>query len=213
MSFAVAEMLPTSSSWDEQSSASSSLRFQDRQFGVEAVKLLPGEYYATAEDLMLVTVLGSCVSACMRDPAAGVGGMNHFMLPENERGSGALSARYGSYAMEVLVNDLMKLGARRERLETKLFGGGAVLKGLTVTNIGERNIEFVRAYLAAERIKIVAEDLGDICPRKIHFFPHNGRVLVKRLAPAQSRAELSQERAYSSRLQQQPVSGDIELFS
>jgi len=212
MSLGATSEWAATSSWDEQLEAGGNLRFHDHQFGVEAVKLLPGEYYATAEDIMLMTVLGSCVSACLSDPETGVGGMNHFMLPESESGAEVSSARYGSYAMEVLINELMKLGAARQRLEAKVFGGGTVLRGFTVANVGERNISFVRNYLAAEHIPVIAEDLGDICPRKIHFFPRSGRVLVKRLVPAYSRHELSQERAYTARLLKQPVEGAVELF-
>lgn len=202
----------SASSWEEQVEPGGNIRYEDRQFNCSAVKLLPGEYHATGDDIMLVTLLGSCVSACLRDPLAGVGGMNHFMLPESEMGAETVSARYGSYAMEVLINELLKRGAVRTRLEAKVFGGGNVLKGFTSMNVGARNIEFARAYLRAERLPIVGEDLGDNCPRKIHFFPASGRVLVKRLAPAFASAELTQERAYSVRLQKQPVQGDVELF-
>ncbi len=205
--------LDSTTAWDEQVEAGGSTRYFDRQFNLDAVKLLPGEYYVTPRDLVLVTVLGSCVSACVRDPEAGVGGMNHFMLPDNETGAAAGSARYGSYAMEVLINDLLKHGAQRQRLEAKVFGGANVLRGFTSMNVGTRNAQFVRDYLSAEHISIVAEDLGDTCPRKIYYFPLSGRVLVKRLVPAYTAAELSQERAYRVRLQKQPVQGDVELFS
>lgn len=210
MSFGAGAMTATST-WDEQVEAGGNVRFRDRQFDIDAVKLLPGEYFVTRDNLMLVTLLGSCVSACIRDPLLGIGGMNHFMLPDSEQSGGAGSARYGSYAMEVLINELIKLGATRKRLEAKVFGGGNVLKGFTVANVGARNIEFVRSYLAAERITTIAEDLGDTCPRKIHYFPASGRAMVKRLAAIHS-GELSQEQAYSTRLQKQPVSGGVELF-
>ena len=116
-----------SAAW-KQPEAMQPTRYHDKAFGCEAVKILPGEYFATDGDMALVTVLGSCVAACLRDPVAGVGGMNHFMLPRDDT-SGALSrsARYGAYAMEVLINQLMRMGARRERLEAKVFGGGNVL--------------------------------------------------------------------------------------
>jgi chemotaxis protein CheD len=126
----------------------------DREFGISAVKLLPGEYFVTASDMVLTTVLGSCVSACVRDTTAGIGGMNHFMLPEDadpsSRGAAA-SMRYGAYAMEMLLNELFKAGARRERLEAKVFGGGAVLANMTLLNIGERNADFVLRYLQMSR--------------------------------------------------------------
>lgn len=183
----------------------------DRQFEKTGVKLLPGEFYVSREDLVLTTVLGSCVSACIRDPRLGIGGMNHFMLPDSELGSGN-SARYGSYAMEVLVNELLKAGARRSGLEAKVFGGAAVLKGFNDSQVGSRNAQFVLDYLKAEHIPVLAQDLGDTCPRKIFFFPADGRVLVRRLTSNLASRDLAQETAYRSRLVAAPVSGGVELF-
>jgi chemotaxis receptor (MCP) glutamine deamidase CheD len=131
--------------------------YYDKQFESDAAKLLPGEYYVTRNDMVLVTVLGSCVAACIRDVNSGVGGMNHFMLPDSgsDRGTPASeSARYGAFAMEVLVNELLKLGARRPNLEAKVFGGGAVMSGLTQANVGERNAAFVLEYLQTEGIRL-----------------------------------------------------------
>lgn len=183
----------------------------DRQFEKTGIKLLPGEFYVSAEDVVLTTVLGSCVSACIRDPRLGIGGMNHFMLPDAELGSGS-SARYGSYAMEVLVNELLKAGARRSGLEAKVFGGAAVLKSFTDSNVGNRNAQFVLDYLKAEHIPVLAQDLGDTCPRKIFYFPSDGRVLVRRLTSNLASRDLAQETAYRSRLVAAPVSGGVELF-
>lgn len=187
--------------------------YYDPRFGARAIKILPGEYRVTDADVMLVTVLGSCVAACLRDPLAGVGGMNHFMLADaRHSGPGSESARYGSYAMEVLINELLKRGARRERLEAKLFGGGAVLQGMTATAIGDSNGRFALDYLAAERIAVVAQDLYDVCARRLHYFPRSGRVALKRL-PVSARSELlARESRYRSRLQQEPVDGSVELF-
>jgi chemotaxis protein CheD len=185
----------------------------DSRFQSEALKVLPGEYLVTARDVMLVTVLGSCVSACVRDPLAGVGGMNHFMLPDGDNGSAAgASARYGSYAMEVLINELLKLGAARNRLEAKVFGGGAVLPGFTVNNVGQRNGRFVLEYLAAERLALVAQDLFDVCPRRVHYFPLSGRVMVKRLPSAHDTEVLASESLYRRRLAETPTAGSVELF-
>ncbi|MFZ5473699.1 MAG: chemoreceptor glutamine deamidase CheD, partial [Pseudomonadota bacterium] len=158
-------------------------QYYDRNFQIEATKLLPGEYYVTGRDMLLVTVLGSCVAACIRDPKTGIGGMNHFMLPESGDADNVLSAsaRYGSYAMEVLINQLIKLGANRSRLEAKVFGGAAVLRGFTTVNVGESNSEFVLDYLANEKIRVVSQDLRGLYPRKVYFFPASGRVLVKTL--------------------------------
>ena len=158
--------------------------YYDRTFDCDAAKILPGEYYFTSKDMMIVTVLGSCVSACIRDRVSGIGGMNHFMLPDGGGDDGSpvsASARYGTYAMEVLINEVLKSGARRENLEAKVFGGGNVLRGFSAINVGERNAEFVRRYLKAEGIRVVAEDLNDIYPRKVYFFPRTGKVLVQGL--------------------------------
>ncbi|WP_151636354.1 chemoreceptor glutamine deamidase CheD [Noviherbaspirillum aerium] len=190
--------------------------YYDRQFDCDAAKILPGEYYYTCKDMLIVTVLGSCVSACIRDRVTGIGGMNHFMLPDGGSDSDSpvsASMRYGTYAMEVLINDLLKAGARRENLEAKVFGGGNVLRGFIAINVGERNAQFVRDYLRAENIRIVAEDLNDIHPRKVYYFPRSGKVLVKKLKQLNNNTLVNREQDYASRLQTTPVAGDIELFS
>ena len=161
-----------------------SRHYFDREFGLAAVKLLPGEYYVTSEDMVLTTVLGSCVSACIRDSISCIGGMNHFMLPDEAdpaRCDAGAAMRYGAYAMEVLLKKVLQAGARRERLEAKVFGGGAVLANMTMLNIGERNADFVLRYLQMERIRITAQDLRGKLPRRINFFPLNGRVTVRKL--------------------------------
>jgi chemotaxis protein CheD len=188
--------------------------YYDRTFDCQAAKILPGEYYFTNKDMLIVTVLGSCVSACIRDRVTGLGGMNHFMLPDGGDGSSPVSAsmRYGTYAMEVLINDLLKAGARRENMEAKVFGGGAVLKGFTAINVGERNAAFVINYLRAEKMRVVAEDLNDIYPRKVYFFPRTGKVLVKKLMQSHNDTLAQRELAYASRLKVQPVGGEVELF-
>jgi chemotaxis protein CheD len=187
----------------------------DRTFDCDAAKILPGEYFFTHKDMMIVTVLGSCVSACIRDRISGIGGMNHFMLPdgggENDSPVSA-SMRYGTYAMEVLINDVLKAGARRENLEAKVFGGGNVLRGFIAINVGERNAQFVRNFLKAENIRIVAEDLNDIFPRKVYFFPRTGKVLVKKLKQMNNNTLVNREQDYASRLQKTPVGGEIDLF-
>ena len=157
-------------------------RYFDRKFEVEAVKVLPGEYFVTTTNMALVTVLGSCVSACVRDREKGMGGMNHFMLADNaDSGVLSASARYGTYAMEILVNHLLKLGARKSSLEAKVFGGGRVMASLTSSMVGERNSTFVLEFLKTEGIQVVAKDLLDVYPRKIYYFPTTGKVLVKKL--------------------------------
>lgn len=198
--------------WSAPHEALASMRYFDRQFKRNAMKILPGEYYTTGDDYVLSTVLGSCVSACLRDPAAGVGGMNHFMLPEAEDSRGNDSARYGSYAMELLVNELLKLGARRDRMEAKVFGGGHVLRSMTANKIGDRNIDFVRGYLRTERIRVVAEDLGDRWARKLMFLTGSGQVFVRRIDCNAVGDELASESAYRNRLKSHPLAGEVELF-
>lgn len=192
-------------------------RYYDRQFGMEAAKILPGEYFATDKHMVLVTVLGSCVTACLRDSHAGVGGMNHFMLPRNERDSDptnpvSMSARYGTFAMEILINQLQKMGARRKYMEAKVFGGGNVLRGFTVNNIGEANANFVTEYLHNEGIRIVAEDLLGVHPRKLYFFPATGRVLVKKIKELHNHTIVERESEYNLRLRNVVVGGDVEIF-
>jgi chemotaxis protein CheD len=186
--------------------------FYDAHFKSEAVKILPGEYFVYNEDLLIMTTLGSCIATCLWDRQAKVGGMNHFMLPDNG-GSGADSGRYGSYAMELLINELLKLGASRLTLEAKVFGGGAVISGMNSINVGERNTAFVMDYLKTERIPVVSKDVLEIYPRKVCFLPFSGKAMVKRLAPTNPEAIVQQERMAAQKVA--PVStggGSIDLF-
>jgi chemotaxis protein CheD len=195
-------------------------RFWDPQINSWNVKILPGEYYVTRGAEAISTVLGSCISACIRDPVKKVGGMNHFMLPEDASTgpnnwldpSIGLATRYGSYAMESLINDLLKLGATRERLEIKVFGGGRVLSG--VTDVGARNIAFVRNYLQLEGYRIIAEDLGGTTPRKVFYFPITGRVKMRRLRPVENRIISHHEQLYLASIGTTAAAagGDVELF-
>ncbi len=181
-------------------------------------KILPGEYYVTCHDEAITTVLGSCVSACIRDPARGVGGMNHFMLPADTAPTRnhwldpavGLATRYGSYAMESLINDLMKLGAARNRLEVKLFGGGRILTSMT--DVGARNIDFVHSFIQIEGYKIAAQDVGGTQPRKIVYFPAAGRVKVRRLRAIENRSIADREQIYLESLGRQADGGEVELF-
>lgn len=193
-------------------------RFWDRENGCWMVKILPGEYYVSRGGEAITTVLGSCVSACVRDPIHGIGGMNHFMLPEDAavgpnnwlEPSVGLATRYGSYAMESLINDLLKLGAARERLEIKLFGGGRILAAMT--DVGGRNIDFIRKYMALERYPVAAEDLGGTQPRKVVYFPASGRARLRKLRPVENRIISHHEQLYLASLGRQAVGGDVELF-
>ena len=193
-------------------------RYWDSHHKCFAARLLPGEYYVTTTHEMIATVLGSCVSACIRDTRIGVGGMNHFMLPlDASQGTSAWGAaasaatRYGNVAMERLINDILKLGGRRENLEIKLTGGGRVLAAMS-TDIGARNIEFVRQYVRDEGFNVVGEDLGDIFPRKVVYFPDTGRIRVKRFSAATDQSLADRERNYLNELDSKPIGGDVELF-
>ncbi len=193
-------------------------RYWDKIQGVYAAKILPGEYYVTLNGEAIVTVLGSCVSACIRDRLSGVGGMNHFMLPmQGSSDSGGWSAssptaatRYGNFAMEHMINSILKNGGRRENLEVKVFGGGKILANMT--DVGLRNISFVREYLKTEGLKVLAEDLGDIHPRKVYYFPNSGKVRIKKLRSLHNDTIQKRETEYMKDLRQKPVEGDIELF-
>ncbi len=189
--------------------------YYDRHFERQAVKILPGEYYVTSGDKLIVTVLGSCVAVCLRDKVTGIGGMNHFLLPNDGSGETGLlteSARYGVYAMELLINHLLKMGTARTRFEAKVFGGGNVLRGLTVNNVGQRNAEFVLDYLHTEQIPVVAQDLLGEFPRKVYFFPDTGQVLVKRIRTLHNSTISDRESEYRMRVKFTPKSGDVELF-
>lgn len=183
--------------------------YADHHFQYDAVKVLPGEYFVSNEDLLVMTVLGSCIAACIWDNKVRLGGMNHFMLAEGDDGSG----RYGSYAMELLINEMIKLGARRESMQAKIFGGGAVMAGFTTMNVGERNTQFVLDYLSTERIPVVSQDVLDVHPRKVCFFPTTGKVLVKRLAHAHPEALVIEERKGSAvNVAKSTAGGSVDLF-
>lgn len=193
-------------------------RYWDDMHGQFAAKILPGEYYVTRGQEMVVTVLGSCVSACIRDTSTGVGGMNHFMLPANQ-GNGAgswdeagfgTSTRYGNFAMERLINDILKYGGKRQFLEVKIFGGGKILANMT--DIGTKNINFVRSYINTEGLRLVASDVGDIHPRKVYYVPATGKVLMKKLRALHNNTIVERETAYMEELVHKPIEGDVTLF-
>ncbi|WP_407927781.1 chemoreceptor glutamine deamidase CheD [Hydrogenophaga crassostreae] len=184
--------------------------YRDHHFKQDSVKVLPGEYYVTQDDMMVMTVLGSCIAACIWDPKVRVGGMNHFMLPD---GNGDTSGRYGSYAMELLINEMIKLGSRREWMQAKVFGGGQVMHSFTTMNVGERNTEFVIDYLQTERIAVVSKDVLDIYPRKVCYFPSTGKAMVKRLAHSHPETLESQERkGNAATLVKTTAGGSVDLF-
>ncbi len=193
-------------------------RYWDQENDIVTAKLLPGDFYVTGENEMITTVLGSCISACIRDVETGVGGMNHFMLPQTGRSKLQIQTdsvisqalRYGNYAMEHLINTILSYGGKRKNLEVKLFGGSKIIASLG--DIGEKNIQFVLDYIDAEALRLVAQDLGDIYPRKVNYFPLTGRARVKKIKSLHEEQIMVQEKQYQKRINNEPVEGDIELF-
>jgi chemotaxis protein CheD len=192
-------------------SGEASFFFYDAHFRNEAVKVLPGEFFVFDEDILIMTTLGSCIAACLWDRDKRIGGMNHFMLPDG--GGAADGGRYGSFAMELLINEMIKRGATRSTMEAKVFGGGAVISGMNTINVGERNTSFVMDYLRTERITVVSKDVLDIYPRKVCFLPASGKAMVKKLASANTEALVALERAAAAK----PAAagsggGSVDLF-
>ncbi len=193
-------------------------RYWDASNNIYAAKLLPGEFYVSMNGELITTVLGSCVSACIRDTVTGIGGMNHFMLPIDISRDGKSwgntpvnsQTRYGNIAMERLINVILAGGGKRENLEIKLFGGGKVLQ--INTDIGGKNIDFVKRYLVTEGFKIAAEDVGGNRPRKIQYFPNTGRVRVKSLNSLHNDTLTRRESSYIETISKSPVEGKIDLF-
>ncbi len=189
-----------------------------QQQQIVVAKIMPGEFFVTDQNEMIVTVLGSCISACVRDTVQGIGGMNHFMLPETTgnklqiRSESIVSAamRYGNYAMEHLINTILSYGGKRKNLEVKVFGGGKIIEALGDT--GQRNIDFILDYLDTEALRLVSQDLGDIYPRKIHYYPVTGRVRVKKIKTLHPDKVIFTETQYQKRMKNESVEGQIELF-
>jgi chemotaxis protein CheD len=210
---AAAALNRTDSAWDD-AGANGGRRFFDPAGSAWMVKVFPGEFYVTNKpDEVLLTVLGSCVSACIRDPIAGVGGMNHFMLPQHQSGNWGddlRSTRFGNFAMEKLINELIKAGCAREQMEIKVFGGGNVTD--TSNAIGSDNAEFVLRYLASEGLRCAAKDLGGTLPRRIHYYPATGKVVRRLLGNNERNAVDRQEIDFGKQLLKQSPAGEIELF-
>ncbi len=193
---------------------SQAVRSYDRKLHKYAVRLLPGTSYTTsASDEVIVTILGSCVAACIRNPYSGFGGMNHFMLPEHDTGDWngiSSSLRYGNHAMEALINAVLKSGCDRCDLEIKLFGGANLYRGVAL--VGEKNAEFARSYLKREGLRIAAEDLGGPRGRRIHYEPATGRVQRLLLKQNVEKRVVNAECSYISNLRKAEIDGEIELF-
>jgi chemotaxis protein CheD len=171
------------------------------------VHVTQGEFVVTTDpDVMLTTILGSCVAGCLRDPAVGVGGMNHFLLPEGHNGAGD-GLRYGVQSMELLINGLLKYGARRERLEAKLFGGGRLLDGLT--DVGSQNAAFAERFMREEGVRVVGASLRGDHARRVQYWPVSGRARQVLIARADG-GVFGSERA--GRPTQAEPGGGVELF-
>lgn len=192
-------------------------RYWDYKLQTIAAKILPGEYYVTSENEAVTTVLGSCVAACIRDPEVRIGGMNHFLLPlhngEGWHGGSeilSLASRYGNFAMEHLINAIMRNGGQRDRLEVKIFGGSQVIQAMT--NIGGNNIRFVKDYIDTEKLKLLSEDVGGPHPRKIMYFPDSGRVRVKKIRELHNDTIIRREQNYFGSFEAKEPAGEIDFF-
>jgi len=194
--------------------------YWDKQRDMVVAKILPGEFYMTTQNVAIATTLGSCISACIWDERSNVGGMNHFMLPITNkdahevnwgsREKTADATRYGNFAMEHLINCILRCGGRKVNLRAKLFGGAKVLNQMS--DVGQKNIDFALAYLEQEEIIIESSDIGDIYPRKVIFEPGSGRAFIKRLDNLHNDTIIKRESDYSNKIYKKEVSGDVELF-
>jgi chemotaxis protein CheD len=193
-------------------------RFWCRNMNMEMVKILPGEFYVTSSNEIIATVLGSCISVCIRDAKLGIGGMNHFMLPENNKKSDDSwkynkidkAARYGNDAMEHLINELLKNGGRKNRFEIKVTGGGRIMAKMN--DIGAKNITFIKDYLETEGYDIASEDTGEVYPRKVRYFPKTGKLQVMKLRSLHNDTLISRETDYKKHIEEDKIEGDVELF-
>lgn len=177
--------------------------------------VLQGDCFVSAEtDVTFSTVLGSCISACIRDTETRIGGMNHFLLatqPDGNRDAYGASARYGAFAMEQLINMVLSRGSgRKTNLEIKVFGGG-MMKG-AMSDIGLKNIAFVREFLANEGYRLASEDVGGAFARRVMFQPYSGRAFVKRLDGADGDSVVKEELTFAGKQRAAPAAADIELF-
>jgi len=190
-------------------------RYFNREFNADTVKIGLGQQaISDRPDLMIATTLGSCVAACIHDPVRGIGGMNHFMLPDlpaSELEGAGMAARYGSVAMERLINALLAAGAERQRLQVKLFGGGRVIE--SSYDIGGLNSRFALDYVRTEGLTLAGHDLGGGSARRLHYFPHSGRALRRLLRPEAAAETVTRERRFITHLSQAPEEGEVELFT
>lgn len=193
-------------------------RITERENLAKVTTLYSGDYYVTDKpNEMIVTILGSCVAACLHDPVAMVGGMNHFLLPDNTAsiavsgGSNSVdSTRYGAFAMEQLINGILQRGGLKKRLEVKVFGGANVINNSSM--IGSKNVAFIRNFLKQEGLKITNSDLGGDYPRRLRFYPDTGKAMLMKLARKEDMVVVDEENTFAEKLKAKPIEGDIELF-
>ena len=193
-------------------------RYWDSSNGLYVAKIHPGEYYVTTHGEMVTTVLGSCISACIRCAETKIGGMNHFMLPEEVAGgkdawevtSVNAGTRYGTFAMEHLINNILRFGGRKDALEVKLFGGGRVMQ--LQLDVASRNVEFAEGFVRQEGLALISSDLGGVHPRKVNYFPETGKVRMKKLTASSNDTLVKREQSYRDELVQKPQETEIELF-
>lgn len=196
----------------DESKPSLASQSYDPETGNRVVKIFSGDWHVSTEPgEMLTTILGSCVAACIRDPYVGVGGMNHFLLPGDINVTQTSdAARYGVFAMESLINGILKAGGNKKRLEAKVFGGGNVINNSA--RIGSKNAAFIREFLKREGIPIVSEDLEGDLPRRVHYYPDTGKVMMRRLHRKDDLRVVEEENQYRKTIAAKPVEGDIDLF-
>jgi chemotaxis protein CheD len=193
--------------------------YWDHRFQRQTIKLLPGDFDVVNGKQMLVTVLGSCIAACIRDKKKLIGGMNHFLLPTDRKikSPGQIldydnaATRYGDLAMERLINDIIARGGIRENFETKIFGGARMFNS-GMSDVGSQNIEFVKAYLKTEGIRISKEDVGGDHARKVYYIPSTGDVFLKRINKVKNNTIELRELSYLKQAKSSRTTAQIEFF-
>lgn len=188
-------------------------RLPEEADGLPVERINIGSVKVSSRPVVFDTVLGSCISVCMYDPKSHVGGINHFMLPKGADINKPLSTRYGIHAMELLINNLIKIGGKRSRFEVKVFGGGHVLKIINSSgSVPNLNINFINKFLATEKINVVTSDLGGNSTRRVLFFPHTGKVFLKRLGADEATEATKEEIDFLSDFRTGDIDGGTTIF-
>lgn len=186
-------------------------KYYDQNDEMVVINVRSGEYHVTdGPGEMMVTVLGSCIATCIYDPVAKLSAMNHFLLPGDF--NAPPSPKYGIFAMEYMINELLKRGGLKTRLQVKIFGGGKIIENSSI-DVGERNIEFVKEYLVNESLNLVASDVGGAWPRRVHFFGDTGKVKMRKLERTSDHGKvIKEESAFSNELLHLKQNSSVELF-